>query len=69
MKVWLLTSEINAYDQCGEYFEAVFNHKPTALQLAANGINDPALQEHILIGGGRRGYEDGWYNLREEDLQ
>lgn len=69
MKVWLLTSECNAYDQFGEYFEAVFHDKPTALQLAANGISDPSLQEHILNGGGRRGYEDGWYNLKEEELQ
>ena len=31
--VWVLTSEVNDYDQCGEYFEAVFKEKPTLEQL------------------------------------
>jgi len=33
MKVWILTSEYNDYDQHGEYFEAVFAQKPTLQQI------------------------------------
>jgi nitric oxide reductase large subunit len=69
MNVWLLTSEYNAYDQLGEYFEAIFQDKPTGNDLCRNGITSEADQEHILKGGGRRGSEAVWYNLREERLQ
>lgn len=29
MKVWVLTSEVNDYDQHGDYFLAVFKNKPS----------------------------------------
>lgn len=77
-KIWVLTREINQYDQDGEYFVAVFKAKPTVKQiariLAANGywgsdvMTALATALHILEGGGREGTEDEWYNLREEQF-
>ena len=67
MKVWILTSEHNAYDQYGEYFEAVFLTKPTSKQIQKIcGITEIGAA-HVLTGGGRDKYEGQWYNLREHD--
>lgn len=70
---WVLTREINEYNQDGEYFEAVFASKPTHEQLTKvmldKGWDDPSLVEHLLVNGGdRRGREETWYILREEEL-
>ena len=65
MKVWILTSEYNDYDQHGEYFIEVFKNKPTQAQLEALGM-DAAEAAHVLSGAGRRGSEHQWYQLREE---
>ena len=67
MKVWILTSEYNEYDQQGEYFEGVFAEKPTSecLQTEFNFTEAEAAQ--ILSGGGREGEEYSWY-LREHDI-
>lgn len=71
--VWILTSENNDYDQHGSYFRAAFEKKPTLKELAeffadggsssANVMEAVALLEHILAGGGRRKFEDEWFNL------
>ena len=72
-KVWVLTSEINEYDQAGEYFEAVFINKPTAEQIQIHcNLSEASMEEdqlisHILGGGGRVGDEYIWYHLRQED--
>ena len=66
--VWVLTSEYNDYDQHGEYFEAVFKNKPTAQQLIGQGVAESEA-EWVLQGGGRREYEDLWYNLNEVELK
>jgi len=50
--VWLLTRAINAYDQEGDYFVAVFSAKPSAVALQAHGVSASAV-EHVLRGGGR----------------
>ena len=70
--IWVLTREINQYDQDGEYFVAVFAGKPDEPQLAsalgcATPLSDAGrhLVEHILKGGGRQSTEDQWYFLRE----
>jgi hypothetical protein len=68
MKVFVLTSEYNEYDQHGEYFLAVFKNCPTSEQLAACGVA-PAQIEHVLKGGGRQNVEDVWYHLVEEECQ
>lgn len=67
MRVWILTSECNEYDQFGEYFEKVFKDKPTKEDLRFLSYNDDYI-EHILEGGGRRGDEYMWYHLRYEEL-
>lgn len=68
--VWILTSEYNDYDQHGEYFEAVFETKPTKEQLAeamGHSLHSSYL-EHTLEGGGRIGNDYMWYNLREQEF-
>lgn len=67
MKVWVLTSEVNAYDQAGEYFDGVFSAKPTVEMLAKKGVGAETAEYLIATGGGRRKYEDTWYYLREVD--
>ena len=80
-KIWILTKEVNAYDQYGAYFEAAFEEKPDVKTLAkffykeskgSTEYHDPmgALNFllHIVDGGGRIGTEDEWYNLVQEDL-
>ena len=77
MKVWVLTREINEYEQDGEYFVAVFKNKPTAIQLKAyisknrmhNQLHslEDVLENLLLTGGGRLSYEDEWFFLREQE--
>lgn len=64
MKVWVLTSMVNAYDQYGEYFEACFKEKPTPEQLAViTGLTKEHWESNPC--GGRLEWEDEWYNLHE----
>jgi len=65
-EIYVLTSEVNAYDQYGEYFCAVFLEKPSPAQLKKLlGEHWPDKQiERILSGGGRVNNENYWYNLR-----
>jgi hypothetical protein len=79
-KVWVLTYEVNDYDQHGRYFEAAFAQHPSLKTLAdyfsANtvraNLGGPmeavSFLEHLRAGGGRRALEDTWYNLDEEPL-
>ncbi len=60
--VWVLTREINDYNQDGAYFCAVWATKPTADDLRAVGADDCL---HVLAGGGRKGVENTWYSLTE----
>lgn len=69
-KLWVLTRELNAYEQDGEYFEAAFIGKPTAKHLKRvlklrDTEEADELISHILDGGGRMGIENEWYNLEE----
>ena len=61
--VWVLTREINEYDQHGEYFVAVFGSKPPPRLLRDNGVPRVALR-HVLNGGGRISDEYEWFYLR-----
>lgn len=64
--IWVLTQEFNDYDQHGEYYVKAFDHKPTHVELTANGVPENRLK-HTLDGGGRTHYDDhSWYFLREE---
>lgn len=64
MQIWILTREINAYDQDGEYFVSAFSQKPTIAQIEKIcGYNELGAT-HVLNGGGRRNAEEEWYNLQ-----
>ena len=80
--VWVLTREINQYDQDGEYFVAVFSAKPTTLLLAdtfsalnvdcgeTNISGALAFYERLAGGGGRSAeMENEWFHLREVTLR
>lgn len=76
MKIWVLTREINEYDQDGSYFEAVFQDKPTRKQLEDEGVPcyciDYTLDNKNCDGsfGGRSPrMEDVWWNLELVDLK
>ena len=68
--VWILTSEINEYNQEGAYFEAVFKEKPSATKLI-DSLDDEEDAKTLLKvvmnllenGGGRLNDEHTWYNL------
>ena len=79
LSVWVLTREINDYNQEGAYFEAVFAQKPTAAELVAYFTKRGGYPQsftsamaaldfilHLLEGGGRQATEEVWYNLTEE---
>jgi len=66
--VWVLTHGINAYDQDGMYFDAVFNAVPTEAQLAAHGVPKNRIS-HVRAGGGRLDHEDLWWELEERTPQ
>lgn len=60
--MWVITKKINAHNQEGEYFKAVFIEKPTLKELTDLDFPDPA---HLLKGGGRKDVESVWYKLRK----
>ena len=66
--VFVLTREINEYDQCGEYFVEVFAGKPSRAQLIACDVPEYRL-DHVLNGGGRVDEEYEWFNLRRQRLE
>lgn len=69
-KVFVLTYEVNEYDQQGEYFVAVFNERPGISELKRLlETEDDELAYHVQTGGGRQGYEYKWRNLQEEELR
>ena len=62
--MWVITRAINQYDQYGDYFECVFENKPTIEQLIKY-FGDEELAKHVLNGGGRQNIEYSWYFLTE----
>lgn len=62
--VWILTTEYNMYDQCGEYFVEVYSTKPSHRDLASHSVPQNRWR-HVLNGGGRVHVEDQWWHLRE----
>ena len=65
MSIWVLTREINQYDQDGEYFVDAWQEKPTHVILTNLGVPQNRLR-HVMNGGGRVGTEDEWFYLREQ---
>ncbi len=70
MAIWIVTGEVNAYEQEGEYFVAAFNNKPSFSELrklidnSGDRVSDATIGK-LTRGGGREGIEDTWYNLHE----
>jgi hypothetical protein len=62
--VFVLTMELDDYDQVGPCFITVFFEKPTIEQLMGCGIPKNECP-HVLDGGGRLGDNDAWWNLEE----
>lgn len=62
--MWILTEAYNAYDQFGDYFLAAWLEKPSEEQLKKIL---PTVDGNYLLetGGGRKNYENHWYNLVE----
>lgn len=63
IEVYILTREINAYDQDGAYFVNVFSSLPTYEMLIENGVPKNRIR-HVLNGGGRVDYEYEWFYLQ-----
>jgi len=73
--VYVLTFELNDYDQHGDYILTVFESLPTLQELSAwfSKHNETprfrdmgeavAFFEHLRQGGGRQDREDMWYSL------
>jgi len=64
MKLFVITYEVNDYDQYGEYFVMAFAKRPALEDLKSLEVDDRT-KTHILAGGGRRGIEREWYTLCE----
>ena len=73
----VLTSEVNDYNQCGEYFVCLFSSMPSFNDLK-NVIEsspfyvDKSIIDHVCgnlirTGGGRIDSEECWFFLREEN--
>ncbi len=66
--MWILTREINEYNQDGAYFVFAFQNKPTIQELKdVLKIENDTTIEWIMQGGGRQCLEDEWYYLFEMD--
>jgi|GEM_PF-2314930 len=63
--IWILTREINQYDQDGEYFVGAWNQKPTHQMLTELGVPQKRLRK-VLDGGGRVYPEEEWFYLKEQ---
>lgn len=67
---WVLTYEVNDYDQHGEYFLMCWSYKPSDKQLRAKLKEDKSVYSvaHVRNNLGRTkptGGPDRWYNFRE----
>lgn len=64
--MWIVTREINQYDQDGEYFVAAYYKKPGFQQLRKllEDESDVTIGK-LASGGGRQNKEDEWFWLRE----
>ena len=63
MEVYIITREINEYNQDGAYFEKAYKTFPTIDKLQEDLNIDIKTAKHIIKGGGRKSVEDEWYNL------
>lgn len=70
MNVYVLTREINEYNQEGEYFEGVFSQFPTREQLLDAGVHSSCV-DRVLSGenGQSTRYESVWWNIRKVEVK
>lgn len=67
--VWILTREVNDYNQDGEYFVKVFADKPSKGELKSSyPLTNEEVENLLLHGGGRLEIESEWYYLREYQI-
>ena len=66
--MWVVTTAVNEYDQCGDYLVCIFENKPTFKELK-NVLphESDATIGKLTRGGGRQGSEYQWYFLSELD--
>ena len=66
---WIVTREINEYDQDGEYFVGVFDDKPVFKELSdmLPEENNTTIGK-LTRGGGRQGTEREWFHLTEIEV-
>lgn len=64
--MWVVTREINQYDQDGHYLVCVFENKPNFqdLKKVLSDESDVTIGK-LTRGGGRQKYEDEWFYLTE----
>lgn len=64
--MWIVTREINEYDQDGAYFVAAYEEKPTfhELKVLLPDESDATIGK-LTRGGGRQQFEHEWFYLTE----
>ena len=71
MEVWVLTEEVNDYNQYGEYFLAVFKEKPTLEELMSFDIPEDYARSCLDTGGKRLRPTvgcDWWWSLKSYNI-
>lgn len=68
MEVWVLTRAFNDYDQHGDYFVAVFGHKPTEQELLKESVTLEAIPNLLNYGVGRIRDEYDWWYLEKHEV-
>lgn len=66
--IYVLTREVNEYDQQGEYFVHAWDHEPTPTEIVeiSQEINSHIDYKHVVVGGGGRlDFEYEWFYLRK----
>lgn len=79
-EVYILTFEVNEYDQYGEYYKDCWDHLPTITEIIEclhphskwdefGNIVTEDFYNHLIKGGGRIGTQHSWYNLYKKELK
>jgi len=63
--MWVITRSINDYNQDGDYFVSVFDHKPSVEELKKLLRCGDEYAKNLENGGGRYDGEGEWHHLTE----
>lgn len=64
--MWIITEEVNDYNQHGRYFYCAFPLRPNKKDLKRVFPNrDEKFIQNLIDGGGRMGREGHWYFLNK----